>query len=405
MNVLVINGYCLSVNGSANLCHLAYLQGLVDAGAHVSSLSIDPADYPADLSMKIPDKIDCQYIRAISLYERLSRFKKGISSADEQNTEETIVASGRSPHGLLQSIKNRIRALYGPYGIDKIFYQKCKRFSCSKSFDLVISISHPPVSHLAAYMLLKTSRIKAKHWIQIWEDPWYSDVYGFNSQERVCLEEKRLLLLAEKVCYVSPLTLLNQQRLFPESAEKMFWMPLPAYYKNTTPVHKTYGRNIYGYFGDYAPAARDLEPFYTAADKAGVEVNICGNPSNLFRSTDKIHIHPRLPLAELKPIEDNTNVLVFLCNRQGGQIPGKIYQYSATDKTILFILDGTDDEQDMLKDYFGKFNRYVFCQNTVEDITRAIRQIESGDIGSVRNVPLDDFEPAKIVKSILEATR
>ena len=355
--------------------------------------------------MKIPDKIDCQYIRAISLYERLSRFKKGISSADEQNTEETIAASGRSPHGLLQSIKNRIRALYGPYGIDKIFYQKCKRFSCSKSFDLVISISHPPVSHLAAYMLLKTSRIKAKHWIQIWEDPWYSDVYGFNSQERVRLEEKRLLLLAEKVCYVSPLTLLNQQKLFPESAEKMFWMPLPAYYKDATPVHKTSGRNIYGYFGDYAPAARDLEPFYTAADKARVEVNICGNPSNLFHSTDKIHIHPRLPLAELKPIEDNTNVLVFLCNRQGGQIPGKIYQYSATDKTILFILDGTDDEQAMLKDYFGKFNRYVFCQNTVEDITRAIRQIESGDIGSVRNVPIDDFEPAKIVKSILEATR
>ena len=34
-----------------------------------------------------------------------------------------------------------------------------------------------------------------------------------------------------------------------------------------------------------------------------------------------------------------------------------------------------------------------------------IRQIESGDIGSVQNVSLDDFEPAKIVKSILEATR
>ena len=96
---------------------------------------------------------------------------------------------------------------------------------------------------------------------------------------------------------------------------------------------------------------------------------------------------------------------MFLCNRQGGQIPGKIYQYSATDKTILFILDGTEDEQAVLKDYFGKFNRYVFCRNTVEDITCAIRQIESGDIGSVRNVPLDDFEPAKIVTSILEAGR
>ena len=367
MNVLVINGYCLSVNSSANLCHLAYLQGLVDAGAHVSSLSIDPADYPADLSMKIPNEIDCHYIQAISLYERLSHFKNGISSADKQNTGGAVAAPG--------------------------------------SFDLVISISHPPVSHLATYRLLKTSRIKAKHWIQIWEDPWYSDVYGFNSQECVRREEKRLLSLAEKVCYVSPLTLRNQQKLFPESAEKIFWLPLPAYYKNATPVHKSLGRNIYGYFGDYAPAARDLEPFYTAAEKAGVEVNICGNPSNLFHSTDKIHIHPRLPLAELKPIEGGTNVLVFLCNRQGGQIPGKIYQYSATDKTILFILDGTESEQAVLKDYFGKFNRYVFCRNTVEDITRAIRQIESGDIGSVRNVPLDDFEPAKIITSILEAGR
>ena len=405
MNVLVINGYCLSVNSSANLCHLAYLQGLVDADAHVSLLSIDPADYPADLSMKIPDKIDCQYIRAISLYERLSHFKKGMFSADEQHTEGAVATPSRQPDGLFQSIKSRIRTLYGPYGMDKVFYQKCKRFSCDVSFDLVISISHPPVSHLAAYRLHKTSRIKAKHWIQIWEDPWYSDVYGFNSQECVRREEKRLLSLAEKVCYVSPLTLRNQQKLFPESAEKMFWMPLPAYYKNATPVHKSLGRNIYGYFGDYAPAARDLEPFYTAADKTGIEVNICGNPSNLFRSTDQVHIHPRLPLAELRPIEDSTNVLVFLCNRKGGQIPGKIYQYSATDKTILFILDGTEDEQAVLKDYFGKFNRYVFCRNTVEDITRAIRQIESGDIGSVRNVPLDDFEPAKIVTSILEAGR
>lgn len=405
MNILVINGYCLSVNSSANLCHLAYLQGLVDTGANVSLLSIDPADYPADLSMKIPDEIDCYYIRVISLYERLSRFKKGISSADKQNTERAAVAPSQPSHSLLYSIKSRIRALYGPYGIDKVFYQKCKRFSCDNSFDYVISISHPPVSHLAAFMLLKTNKVRAKHWIQIWEDPWYSDVYGFNSQECVRREEKRLLSFAEKVCYVSPLTLRNQQKLFPESAGKMFWMPLPTYYKSNTPVHKSFERNIYGYFGDYVPAARDLEPFYTAAANAGVEVNICGNPSNLFCSTDQIHIHPRLPIAELKPIEDGTNVLVFLCNRQGGQIPGKIYQYSATDKTILFILDGTEDEQDVLKDYFGKFNRYVFCRNTVEDITRAIRQIESGDIGSVRNVPLDDFEPAKIVTSILAAGR
>ncbi len=401
MNILVINGSCLSVNSSANLCHLAYLQGLIDAGAHVSLLSASPVGYFTDVSMTIPAEIECHYVKAISLYERLSYMKRRLRHNSEGVVVNPATTTQETPSILLK-IKEGIRSLYGPHGIEHVFYCKSKKFTSGSVFDFVISISHPPVSHLTAYKLLKSNHIKASHWIQIWEDPWYSDAYGFNGKADIFNEEKRLLSFAEKVCYVSPLTLRNQQRLFPESAEKMFWMPLPAYYKNAAPVHKSSGRNIYGYFGDYAPAARDLEPFYAAAYKARVEVNVCGNPSNLFHSTDKIHIHPRLPLAELKPIEDGTNVLVFLCNRQGGQIPGKIYQYSATDKTILFILDGTEDEQAVLKDYFGKFNRYVFCRNTVEDITRAIRQIESGDIGSVRNVPLDDFEPSKIITNILK---
>ena len=269
----------------------------------------------------------------------------------------------------------------------------------------MLSISTPTASHLLAYRLLKSGHVAAKHWIQIWEDPWASDAYGFNGKDKVFREEKRLLALAEKVCYVSPLTLRNQQRLFPESAEKMFWQPLPYYYKDTAVEQPRFDRNVYGYFGAYYPAARDLQPFYEAAKKTGVEVNICGDPANLFEATAQIHIHPRLPLNELKPIEDSTNVLIFLCNRKGGQIPGKIYQYSATDKTILFIMDGTEEEQRVLREYFGQFNRYVFCQNRVSDIAEAIRRIESGELGDVRNVPLDDFDPVRTVTNILEAGR
>jgi hypothetical protein len=243
--------------------------------------------------------------------------------------------------------------------------------------------------------------IHGKHWIQIWEDPWFTDAYGFSGKEKIYREEKRLLGFAEKVCYVSPLTLDNQKRLFPESADKMYWQPLPFYYKaEKTLAHE--GANRYGYFGDYAPAARNLAPFYEAAKQTGIEVNICGNPSNLFAATKMIHIHPRLPLQQLKPIEDSTNVLVFLCNRKGGQIPGKIYQYSATDKTILFIMDGTAEERAVLKDYFGKFNRYVFCENTAEDIARAIRQIETGDLEGVENLPIEEFNPTVTIENILK---
>ena len=405
MKVLVINGDYIQTNSSANLCHLSYIRGMIDSGMDVTLLSAGGNGYETDFLMQIPQQVTQHTFSGISLYQKLSSMKKQVTVRPPSTCDSNTIFGENAAHSAIRKIKSYILSLYGVHGIYATFVKHAKHFKSTDVFDYVLSLSTPPSSHLLAYKLLASKQINASHWIQIWEDPWYSDAYGFNGKNAIFNEEKRLLSFAEKVCYVSPLTLRNQQKLFPESAEKMFWMPLPAYYKNDTPVHKFSGRNIYGYFGAYYPAARDLQPFYEAAKSTNVEVNICGDPANLFSAVAQIHIYPRLSLEELKPIEDGTNVLVFLCNRQGGQIPGKIYQYSATDKTILFILDGTENEQAVLKDYFGKFNRYVFCRNTVEDITRAIRQIESGDIGSVRNVPLDDFEPAKIVTSILEAGR
>ena len=36
MKILVINGDCITTNSSANLCHLAYIKGLVDSGYEVT---------------------------------------------------------------------------------------------------------------------------------------------------------------------------------------------------------------------------------------------------------------------------------------------------------------------------------------------------------------------------------
>lgn len=405
MRVLVINGDCIQTNTSANLCHLSYIRGLLEAGHEVTLLSADGRDYKLDSKMEIPAQVTHYTIYGVSLYEKLSLRKKRPAVQVNTGVADHTQVPPSTKERIVRAVKNAILACYGVHGTYATFVRKAKGFSLDETFDYVISISTPVTSHLLTHNLLKAGHIKAAHWIQIWEDPWYSDAYGFNGKEKIRKEEKRLLSFAEKVCYVSPLTLENQKRLFPESAEKMIWMPLPAYYKNNESEQKHSQKNVYGYFGAYYPAARDLEPFYAAAKKTEISTNICGDPSDLFRPTEQIHIHPRLPLAELKPIEDCTNVLVFLCNRKGGQIPGKIYQYSATNKTILFILDGTEEEQAVLKTFFGKFNRYVFCQNTVDDIARAIRQIEAGDLGTAQNAALNDFEPKKIVERILEAGR
>ena len=408
MKILVVNADCVTVNSSANLCHLAYLNGLVSSGHEVTLLSADGRDYKQDPSMKIPEGVRSITYYGVSLYEKISMTKSAggtVPAAAPVAGSAALQKSGSAKKRLLRDgircAKKAVMALYGIHGIYSTFVRKASGFRSNEEFDYLLSLSTPVASHLLAHKLLHSGHVKAKQWIQIWEDPWYSDAYGFNRKPRIYNEERRLLSFAQKVCYVSPLTLTNQQRLFPEFADKMYWQPLPFYYKADAPANTVFDKNRYGYFGDYVPEARNLRPFYEAAVEAGIEVNICGNPSNLFSSDRNVRIHPRLPLDHLKPIEDSTNVLIFLCNRKGGQIPGKIYQYSATGKTILFIMDGTEEEQCILRDFFGKFNRFVFCQNTKEDIAQAIRRIEAGELGDVDNVPLDEFDPRKTIRNIL----
>lgn len=408
MKVLVINGDCIQVNSSANLCHIAYISGLVQAGYEVTLLSADGRDYKLDPSIVVPKGVIQNTYYGVTLYEKMSLRKSTSTPSVVNSTLDMKYEQQQKVHNksiLKKGIQNGKRialSLYGVHGIYSRFIRVANRFKSEIEFDYILSLSTPPSSHLIAYNLIKKGNIKGKKWIQIWEDPWFSDAYGHNGSQKIHKEEKRLLSLADNVCYVSPLTLKNQQKLYPESAHKMYWQPLPYYYKGENQANKSFEKNVYGYFGDYFPAARNLEPFYKAAVSEGIEVNICGRPSDIFGTTETVHIHPRLSLNELKPIEDGTNVLIFLCNRKGGQIPGKIYQYSATDKVILFIMDGTKEEQQVLYEYFTPFNRYVFCQNNVEDISRAIKQIENGDFGNVKNIPLEDFNPTETIRKILE---
>lgn len=403
MNILVINGAYIQTNSSANLCHLAYIRGLISAGHQVTLLSADGGDYPKDRSLHIPDEVEQHTYYGVSFYEKLS-MRKNRLAPQTAGSAEPVSRAGRESlrTKLIKGAKMVALSLYGVHGIYAKFIQEAKQFRSDVEYDYILSLSTPPSSHLLAHKLLRSGHIRARHWIQIWEDPWYSDAYGFNGKKSIFREEKRLLSFAERVCYVSPLTLKNQQKLFPESAEKMYWQPLPFYYTQEDTAAFPTDRNVYGYFGEYHPQARDLKPFYEAAKQTEIEVNICGNPSGLFTPTEKIHIHARLPLEELQPIEAGTNVLVFLCNRGGGQIPGKIYQYSATNKTILFILDGTEEEKAAIRAFFAPFARYVFCDNTVESIRDAIRRIERGELSEIVNEPVPYFEPAETIRRILE---
>ncbi|WP_415990399.1 hypothetical protein [Intestinibacter bartlettii] len=402
MNVLLIVGSCLRQNSSANLCHCAYIKGLVDLGYNVDIISKDEKDCNIDSSIIIP-KVNNNYTYyGVSIYENISNILRNRKKVkNKENSTGTNNSNVNISNSKIKNIKRFIRNLYGVHETNKTWYNKAKFFKSGKIYDYVISLSTPPISHLLTKKLIDKKNIKYKKWIQIWEDPWNTDLCIDDNNKKIYEEEKRLIEYGEEIFYVSPLTLKYQKELYKESRQKMNWMPLPYYYKDNNFNKVLFKQNVYGYFGDYSPKVRNLEPFYRASIKSSIKVNICGNPFDLYKSTSNIVIYPRLNLDQLNSIEKNTNVLVFLCNLKGGQIPGKIYQYSATYKIILFILDGTEEEKDILKNYFKQFNRYIFCDNTEESILEAIKIIESGQLDGIKNEPIEYFSPKNIMNMIL----
>lgn len=119
-----------------------------------------------------------------------------------------------------------------------------------------------------------------------------------------------------------------------------------------------------------------------------------------MKETDLVKVSGRVTLDILEKVQEQTTVLVHLCNLRGGQIPGKIYHYSATEKPILFILDGTEEEQRIIRDYFSQFNRYYFCSNNQQDIEQAIREM-TAHIDKYKGHVVQEFSPKYIVSKLL----
>ena len=176
--------------------------------------------------------------------------------------------------------------------------------------------------------------------------------------------------------YVSKPTLIQQMQLYPDCAHKMNYTPIPYLCENVTEnqrLSKT-GKTKLAYCGDYSPSIRNLFPLYDAVNSANgfLELSICGGSSSPLQSTSSVHVMNRVPYCETRKIEDESDILVFVANRSGTQIPGKIYQYAGTNKPILFILDG---DVELLKAQFSQYERFVFVGNSRADILNGIESI------------------------------
>lgn len=412
MRVLYVVGTNLRRNTSANISHNAYVQGLLENGCEVDIL-MSSASW-GDEDDALPVWKDAKYFiyNSVSSIDKFkNRFKeifdkKSISTQKQPNSKIEDSSVHPSNKNFKSKIRSGIKKVYDVvfdtsniYNLDRTWLKNASKFKGKIPYDLIISNSSPASSHRLVLELLSQNNISHSRWVQIWEDPWYFDLYGGHN-EKIRLEEHRLLRAAQEIYYVSPLTLEYQRKHFPDCAAKMKHIPLPFLQMSESRKAEDREELKFGYFGDYYSKTRNLQPFYEAALESKLPAYIYGDADLDLPSTEQVTVNGRVTLDKLNILQNQVDVLVHLCNLSGGQIPGKIYHYSATTQPILFILDGTETEKKMIKDYFIKFNRYHFCENTKEDILNGITSIKIGNEG-LENQTVPDFAPKQVIAKIL----
>lgn len=383
--VLYVVSRPLQINTSASIRNKAMILGLVDNGFHVDLLTTSPdSNHMAyDASMDITE-VRCQYITLGGIHNvaRIGRKMKSLRP-------------------FFYSLINifRKQSVYDSF-VNIINHTNLVNLK-ENEYEFIISSSDPKSSHLFVEKLL---RGQGKHfhgkWIQIWGDPFYDDITLPKTIDKqvVYKEEARLLDCADKIIYVSMLTLQKQKARFRSASFKMDYQPIP-YIKEIISDNRRLSdaKNIsIAYCGDYSSQVRNIIPLYeTIKGLDNTILTIYGNSDLKLQDTEKITVKPRQGISAVEELELNCDILVHLSNLSGSQIPGKIYQYSGTNKPILFILDG---DSDSVKNIFSKYNRYVFSENKVEAIRKAIENII---LENKNFMPIKEFSRKYVVKNLI----
>lgn len=385
MRILFVVSRPLEINTSASIRNKATIEGLLELGHQVDLITTQYDTNHSNYDKSILDgNLKVKYINLGGV--------------------QGFAKIGRK-HKRLQPIKNflyKVISKFEMYDNLKGIVNYSSKLNIDDSmYDLIISSSDPKSSHLFVYKMYESEVLKDTTWIQVWGDPFLSDITRRNNllNKFIKKEEHKLLKYPDKVVYVSNLTLKEQQKIYKNYAYKMYYEPIPYVKKEIYHFEEKNNEPLtFLYCGDYSSSIRNIRPLYDSIKKTHHKLIICGNSDIKLESTDRIKVFPRVSFEKTKEFERECDVLVHLSNLSGTQIPGKIYHYSGTNKPILFILDG--DKEELLR-AFTKYKRYIFTENNIEDIEKKISRISKGEYNNTSFV-VDDFSPRKIAGAIIE---
>lgn len=384
MKILFVVSRPIEINTSASIRNKSLINGMCELGHEVDYLT------------SVPDKNHSNYDSSLSLNVHKSYYFEvgGIQKIAKFSRKFNFLKKFKSFIYKMLENKNIYDNLKG------ICDFADKKYIDINSYDLVISSSDPKSSHLFVKNFFDKYGKQVK-WYQIWGDPFLDDITNKSDKKKdklIFKEEYSLLKKADKIFYVTKPTVEKQQSIYPTESSKMIYTPIPYEKKIIYGINEKNMENLtLLYTGDFNSSIRNIEPLLESFENSKHKLIICGDSDLNIKSSESIKILPRQKYSEIKKLEESSDILIHLSNLKGTQIPGKIYQYSGTNKPILFILDG---EKKMIMENFKDIeDRYIFCQNTKEDI---LDKINSLNLTKSNYNPVEKFDKVNIVKNIFK---
>lgn len=267
----------------------------------------------------------------------------------------------------------------------------------------LISSSDHKTSHFVG---LKIKRLyPSLPWIQIWGDPWSTDVNTlYFMKPFIAYHEKKLLNAPDKVVYVSEVTMREMQKKYPHYSKKMYTIPRGYYFEiNSLPSRSaclkiiytgviSYGRNPFALL-------KTIEKMKLSLSECIVEFygNISFEMREQLSSFPFVKLYDSVDFEHMPTIFSSASILLYLSNKQGcSQIPGKLFDYMGTNRPILCLVS---DESEPTSIFLKQFERCLVIKNSESDILNNWDKIENASRSMYTSEK--KFSPRNIASQII----
>lgn len=391
MNFLYITTDDIVRNASCNIRNVSLIKGLIAKGHQVQILCMHHGKGQDKQLVHALDGISVFYLNDNNVVTQVPKEKK------EQKKSRL--------KGMLLRLYNRVRVIdsYMYYINESDIKRVLPKLTTP---DVVLSSSDPRSSHILAGKIIQ--HFQKSKWVQYWGDPMANDISSAAIVKPfIRYRERQILEKADLIVYTNNLTAEIIKSSYPTVKAPIISIPTSNILLSNSDnkIEKCYDKSItrIGYFGSFIKQQRNVKPLIeTVLNHESIDLTLVGNTDVVINESDRVHVFPFVGLTELNQLQDSMDILLVIENIPSDnkkencvQIPGKVFHYGLSDKPILVISETGITEKE-----FSKYDKYIFCENEMNQIWKAIEFINNNDSRFAH--PIDDFKPENVATMLID---